>query len=365
LTQYCEYRITAKTQAIDDELSMKLPVFHEGNTIYSADACSPVTNAVGRGELSLHAYVRGQYPGRPLPKTDLPGLRTVGFWNTVDPQHWGLDWHRNEGIEVTFLLNGKEVYETSTGRWDLNVGDVTVCPPWQSHRIGAPNVGVGTLLWFILDTQIRRSDQHAKWPSWIVLSETDKAKLLSLLLYSSSQVFSLSEKYVQTWKKLHRILRTDSAECPVSALAITINELLYDLLEVQDTAAKSKRPKDRSRTETAVQSFFDELKAMPEQLEHPWTLREMAKLCRISPTRFSEGCRRLTNLSPLNVLNQRRVRRAETLIRDEPQKSITEIAMECGFTTSQYFATVFKKWNGQTPSEFKNDSGRPNNEDGG
>ncbi|MDR1964031.1 MAG: AraC family transcriptional regulator [Planctomycetaceae bacterium] len=31
------------------------------------------------------------------------------------------------------------------------------------------------------------------------------------------------------------------------------------------------------------------------------------------------------------------------MIQNEPKKSITEIAMQCGFTTSQYFATVFKK----------------------
>jgi len=336
----------------------KAPIFHEGNAVYSADACSPVADAVRRGELGLSAFARGQYPGQPLPKTALPGLRTVGFWNAVDQQSWGLDWHRNEGIEITFLLHGQGVYETSAGRWALNVGDVTVCPPWQLHRIGDPHVGVGTLLWFIIDTQIRRSDQAAKWPSWIILSEEDKAKLLSLLLYSSSQVFHLSEKYVQTWKKLHRILRANSDKCPVSALAITINELLYDLLEFHGTASKSETGvlKERSRSELTVQSFLDELRTMPEQLEHPWTLREMARLCRVSPTRFSECCRRLTNLSPLNVLNQMRVRRAETLIRGKSGKTITKIALECGFTTSQYFATVFKKWNGQTPSDFKNDS---------
>ena len=122
----------------------------------------PTADAVRRGELGLSAFVRGQYPGQPLPKTALPGLRTVGFWNAVDQQSWGLDWHRNEGIEVTFLLHGQGVYEISAGHWTLNVGDVTVCPPWQLHRIGDPHVDVGTLMWFIIGTQIRRSDQVAE-----------------------------------------------------------------------------------------------------------------------------------------------------------------------------------------------------------
>lgn len=35
-------------------------------------------------------------------------------------------------------------------------------------------------------------------------------------------------------------------------------------------------------------------------------------------------------------------------------KSITEIAMDCGFDSSSYFCKVFKKVTGQSPSEFRN-----------
>ncbi|MDR1964768.1 MAG: AraC family transcriptional regulator [Planctomycetaceae bacterium] len=330
------------------------PVYQEGNTAYSADTCSRLTEAAQCGEVLLKSFARGQYPGQPIPKDALPGLRTVGFWSAVAEQQWGLDWHRNEGIEVTFLLSGKNRYETNTQFWEMHAGDVAVCPPWQIHRIGNPNVNVGTLMWFILDTQIRQSNQTPKLPAWIILSEEDKNKLIRRLLYSSSQVIHLSEKFVFAWKKLYRILRDSGKECPVSALAIIINELLLDLLNVQENNLQSASPQELPRSVGMVQTFFQELASIPEQLEHPWTLREMARLCRISPTRFSHCCRQLTNLSPLNALNQLRVRQAEAMIQNEPQKSITEIAMQCGFTTSQYFATVFKKWTGKTPSEYKN-----------
>ena len=337
---------------------MKPPVFHEGNVAYSADTCSALADAARRGAVNFNAFARGQYPGRPLPNNALPDLRTVGFRNATDEQHWGPGWHQNEGIEVVFLLHGKETYANSTGRWDLKVGDVVVCPPWQLHRIGDPHVGVGTILWFIIDTHIRHGEQRAKLPSWIILSEDDKAKLLSQVFYGSTHVFHLAEKHIQTWKKLYRILLADSKECPVSALAITINELLYNLLELQNQPSRQQvdSVNNRLQMEKAVRVFLDELRTTPARLEHPWTLREMARICGISPQHFVECCCRLTSLSPTNALNQMRIRHAELLIRNEPQKTITEIAMKCGFTTSQYFATVFKKWNGKTPSEFKKDS---------
>ncbi|GHT18415.1 hypothetical protein FACS1894189_6310 [Planctomycetales bacterium] len=328
------------------------PVYQEGNEVFRADTCSSVVDAVQRSDIALKAFVRGQYPGQPIPKNSLPGLRTVGFWSAVTEQHWGLDWHRNEGIEITFLLSGKNSYVTSAERWELSADDVAVCPPWQIHRVGNPNIGVGTLMWFIIDTQISRSNQTPKLPPWIILSDEDKNRLIRLLLYRSSQVFHLSDKFVQPWKKLHRLIRDAGTDCPVSALAITLNEILYDLLQIQETG-KTETSREPTRSIDMVQTFFQELADSPEQLEHPWTLKEMAKLCRISPTHFSHCCQRLTNLSPLNVLNKLRVQQAEKMIQDNPKISITEIAMQCGFTTSQYFATVFKKWTGKTPTEYR------------
>jgi AraC family L-rhamnose operon regulatory protein RhaS len=334
-------------------MMFRVPFYQEGNAAYCADRCLPLVEAAEQSEVVLKSFARGQYPGQPIPKNALNGLRTVGFWSAVTEQHWGLDWHRNEGIEITFLLNGKNRYETSSGSWELQVGDMVFCPPWQIHRIGNPNVSIGTLLWFMIDTKTRQSSQTPKLPSWIILSEKDRNKLIRHLLYSPSQVVHLSEKFILSWKKLYRILRDAGQECPVSALAITINELLYDFLNVQEMNNKSMASNELPRSIEMVQTFFQELASIPEQLEHPWTLQEMSRLCRISPTRFSLCCRQLMNLSPLNVLNQLRIRQAEAMIRNEPQKSITKIAMQCGFTTSQYFATIFKKWTGKTPTEYK------------
>ena len=40
-----------------------------------------------------------------------PGLTNVGFWNCRGAQDWGLDWHRNEGLEVVFLETGGMGFE--------------------------------------------------------------------------------------------------------------------------------------------------------------------------------------------------------------------------------------------------------------
>ncbi|MCL2118127.1 MAG: AraC family transcriptional regulator [Planctomycetaceae bacterium] len=336
----------------------KTPRFHDGVNIYSADACAPLSEALAQGDVVFKGYARGQYPGTPLVDGVLPGLRTVGCWNASREQTWGLDWHRNEGIEICFLLNGSLDFWTGSSFWRINAGHLTACRPWQLHRIGNPHVGASTLLWFILDLNIRSDNQACRWPDWIILSRRELEEFHTLLLCSDTSVFNVPSRMTGPWEKLYRLLRDSSdnpEHCPVSAIAISINEILYDLLQLfRDTSAgHATFTKDQASTVKIVQRFLEELEAIPTQLEHPWTVREMAKLCRISTTRFSRCCYQLTNLSPVHALNQMRIRRAEKMMLEQPEMSITQIAMNCGFTTSQYFATVFRKWTGKTPSEYR------------
>ncbi|MCL2347628.1 MAG: AraC family transcriptional regulator [Planctomycetaceae bacterium] len=337
-------------------MAEKPPAFRSGGTVYHADACEPARKAHEENQITLKAFVRGQYPGTPLPESVLPGLRTIGYWNAARPQNWGLDWHRNEGIEIAFLQSGQEVFWTGASHWDIKAGDMTACGPWQLHRLGNPNIGQNTLLWFIVDSNIRRDNQTSKWPHWIILSKEDIDELIPLLLYNSCPVFHLQSKFVQTWEKLYRVLRDAPAnDCPVSSLAILINEILYDVLTMLRKTPQKPEPfaKEMTPALKMVQVFLEELATIPRQLEYPWTLNEMAKLCRVSPVRFSQCCHQLTNLSPIHALNRLRIQLAEEMLQSDPDISVTKIAMACGFSTSQYFATVFRKWTGKTPSEYR------------
>ena len=57
-------------------------------------------------------------------------------------------------------------------------------------------------------------------------------------------------------------------------------------------------------------------------------------------------------MTPMNYLNSCRVAHAARLLL-EADLSVTDVAMRCGFSTSQYFATVFKNHFGQTPRAYR------------
>ncbi|MCK5677688.1 MAG: AraC family transcriptional regulator, partial [Flavobacteriaceae bacterium] len=64
--------------------------------VYHADTCLPLVDAVKREKLKFKALARYTYPGDRLTEETL-GLSSIGYWDAIEPQDWGLDWHRNEG----------------------------------------------------------------------------------------------------------------------------------------------------------------------------------------------------------------------------------------------------------------------------
>ena len=94
-----------------------------------ADSCEPLKAAVAKNEIAFNALARGAYPGRRLPQKVLEGIMTVGYWDARSNQTWGLDWHRNEGIELTYLARGKIAFAVDKTDFQLSHGHLTVTRP--------------------------------------------------------------------------------------------------------------------------------------------------------------------------------------------------------------------------------------------
>ena len=62
--------------------------------------------------------------------------------------------------------------------------------------------------------------------------------------------------------------------------------------------------------------------------------------------------RKSTGETPHQFLLARRIERAEALLRSS-DRSITDIAMDLGFSSSQHFATAFKKKKGVTARDVR------------
>jgi AraC family L-rhamnose operon regulatory protein RhaS len=312
--------------------------YRSGATVLEADTCEHLAAAAGRGEIELSALVRDPYPGDPL-GPELPGIRTVGTWDARHDQGWGLPWHRNEGIELTLLSRGRLGFATDEGEHALRPGDLTITRPWQRHRVGDPHVTTSRLHWLILDVGVRRPNQTWTWPSWLLAGPAELERLTTFLRHNEHPVWQADAETREAFERA-------TAERRPGRLAVRINELVLALTDLLEHRTPSLDPSLTS-SERTVELFLQRLQ---DELDHPWTLDAMAAECGLGRTRFSHYCKRLTNLTPRDYLVRARVRRARELL-EQGASSVTQVSYACGFASSQYFATVFRRHEGHAPRD--------------
>ncbi len=86
------------------------------------------------------------------------------------------------------------------------------------------------------------------------------------------------------------------------------------------------------------------------------TLDELAEKSHLSKRHFQRIFRDCMGRSPIDHLMHVRIQKASELLRFT-ERSITDIAFDCGFQDSNYFTRCFRKVMDQTPREYRRQSG--------
>ncbi len=315
---------------------------------YHADTCLPLVDAVSRDKLKFRALARYTYPGNRL-TDDTMGLNSIGYWDAKEPQDWGLNWHRNEGLEIHFLESGSMPYSQENRKTELKPNYLTITRPWEAHKVGSPVIGMGKFYWVIIDLGIRRPHQEWVWPEWVLLTRDDLNRLTKVLRQDDQWLWKANTKIKDCFCKIGSAVETDLQGSNSSRIRLLVNELLLHILELIDSeeVVLNEALTDSSRS---VKLFLNEL---DKNLSEAWTIDRMAESAGVGLTRLTYHCRQLTNTTPMRYLTMKRLELAKELLIHKPDLSVTEVAYSCGFATSQYFSTVFKKQEKCTPLEYR------------
>lgn len=334
-------------------MSRFIQSYREHGKTYQADRCRPLVQAVSQGKLRLEALAREGYPGRSLKPGQLPGVLSLGFWDAPGCQDWGLELHRNEGIELTFQETGSNAFFVNQRKHLLEAGDLTITRPWQPHRVGDPFVLPGRLHFIILDVKVRLPHQRWQWPDWMILSRQDLEQLTRLLSRNENPVWHSSPEIAACFQKIGSLIAgSPSPVANLSLLTVLLNQLFIYVLQMLREKNISLNHALISSQRT-VKLFLEDLRRDLPSLARPWTAAAMAKSCDLGVTHFTHLCKKITNMTPLQYLNYYRIDKAARLLRQHPEKSITDIAFACGFRSSQYFATVFRQFKKCAPGDCR------------
>jgi two-component system response regulator YesN len=140
----------------------------------------------------------------------------------------------------------------------------------------------------------------------------------------------------QAWRKY--MVENPSAENRYDVLCVRINSIV--------DAVAQKRIVRSNSVSTKVKAFFE------SNYYEPLTLPDTAKAVSMSPSRLRAVFKNECGETVMRYLTKVRIRKAKEFMRDT-DRTLTEIAFDVGFQDSNYFSTVFKKYENCSPNEWR------------
>lgn len=196
---------------------------------------------------------------------------------------------------------------------------------------------------------------------------TEDAKYKSLIVYFDDQfIFEFLKKYKIgfTAKKGESIITANYKKDPLffdnvkelqSYLAEGVGEMLLKL-KIEEIFLQVLRLEPKK-----MESFINELLFTSQErisyilesnLDLIQTLEDMCELTRLTESQIRRYIKKHYNQTPKVWLDTKRMEKAVLLLKNK-EKSISEIATECGYATVSWFISQFKKHHLLTPQEFR------------
>lgn len=250
-----------------------------------------------------------------------------------------ITWHSHLFYELLLLSEGATTYEFHDGKTAvLTGGQFLIIPPNVVHR-GLNDVRKpGSLCGMMITPTGVDAGRHTPFSldelTWLK-QRLDDAALKPLKMSSElrSQVKALPRK-IETFsaETIQTVLRARMTMCQ---LLIEVASHMENPIAVPSTTL----------VERAIQY-------MQENLHSPTSMNSLAACVGCSRARLFEVFKETTGMTPNDYWQRLRVEEAYDRL-NETRDSITQVALDCGFTTSQYFSTVFRKYWGVSPRDCR------------
>ena len=119
------------------------------------------------------------------------------------------------------------------------------------------------------------------------------------------------------------------------------------------TGMKTTSPDAPRKQEEYIEKFIEICNYISAHCSDELNLEAVASMSGFSKFYFSRLFKQFTNVSFYKYVNQKRIEKAAEML-TEPNISITNVALSCGFESLSSFIRMFKIVKGCTPTEFRN-----------
>ena len=247
-----------------------------------------------------------------------------------------------ESLRIYCITDGKFEWLIHHQQHMLYPTDVALILP--GHKFGSEKgfLEIGNLSW--IEITIHKLERGGMIPGkWSGLSESESLAIGKMLLLSNSNVLS-------KFNEAGRIIQVIQNELFKQEIGFCtrVNQLTDELF----ITITRQMTKQNNSGRDFPKAFLQLEQTLRQHLAHQWTVEEMAAVIGTGTTLFNEKVKKYSGFSPINYLINIRISEAIKLLKNQ-EVSITDIALDLGFYSSQHFSTTFKKLTGYTPSDVR------------
>lgn len=240
--------------------------------------------------------------------------------------------HRNMA-EFVYLEKGSQDYQTKEIRYTVKHGEVFFTHPNELHGTGSLPEEVSALYYLIIDLSLIKKLS-------IFLSEEEYEALNAFLKESKERVFPASTGLPGALKRL-----VESFEVRDMHFDTHIRNALSEVLIALSVPFQSKK-------QSQSLSLDESLRYIQEHPEENIRVKDLSVMDHMSLATYHKYFLETMGIPPAEYMQKKKVEKAKKLLA-ESDLSVTEIAYRYGFSSSQYFATVFKRFCSVTPTQFR------------
>lgn len=261
----------------------------------------------------------------------------VKLFINAETEDYPIHWHTP--MEIIMPLEGSYTVQIGDNMVQLNKSDIIFIASGVTHRLIAPDTGKRLII------QIE----------WSAVSKI--RELNSILTLISPAITLTPESSGNIHSNIYKMLLDIADEYQHDSFlseAVIYSKMLEVLVLIgrHHTASSCHFNVGRQKQHDYLERFLSICEYIDAHCTEDLTLDEIAKIAGFSKYHFTRLFKQFTNNTFYKYLNQKRIELALILLAD-PEISVTETAIQSGFTNPSTFIRVFKAEKGCTPTEFR------------
>ena len=271
----------------------------------------------------------------------VPEIRTFGFVSFSKAVPTTDSWTSHKGPELVFMIEGQACWELeSEALIPVSGGQFVLFPANKPHRIVNGLYPPSQCFWIVMS-----GPSHHDQPALLTREGLND---FQNYLGRRGLTHDIEQRCLDSIRELAELVNDPRIYTGSTLLIAEIRAQLHNVL-VETWKAQDKRQAERHNSEL-VGDFLEALHKDPYAELH---MAELAEKLGYSRSYLHNRFRKEVGMSPSDYAQRLRVKRCCQRLTSTAE-SVTDIAVEFGFGSSQYFSRVFKKYLGTTPSEYRN-----------